>query len=216
METFSALLALCEWNHRWIPLTKASNANIGCFPWCAPKHTVGQTVKMPVIWDATLIMTLLKFEVIYRWWFIYMYVYIYVYMCVCVYSGLTHGGRYKTATSVRDTFKFIVFLFKWFGIGLAPMMTPVCVTRLQCVIQRNVHWTNHNIFFPTDKPFLRVTNPLSVQLIQVNKHLLLDWEVNQGTPSDGSFESKFSIFYFWCDKRRFILPLFLLHGVAPQ
>ena len=41
METFSALLALCAGNspvtgHRWIPLTKASDAELLCFLWSAP------------------------------------------------------------------------------------------------------------------------------------------------------------------------------------
>ena len=40
METFSALLALCEWGeftgHRWIPPTKASDAELWCFLWSAP------------------------------------------------------------------------------------------------------------------------------------------------------------------------------------
>ena len=46
METFSALLALCERNP---PV-------IGGFPsqsqWCAPEQTAEQTVDMMVIWDA--------------------------------------------------------------------------------------------------------------------------------------------------------------------
>ena len=55
METFSALLALCEGEftgHRWIPLTKASDAELWCFLWSTPQQTVEQTIKMPVIWDA--------------------------------------------------------------------------------------------------------------------------------------------------------------------
>ena len=43
--------------HRWIPLTKASDAELWCFPWSAPEQTVDQTIETPVIWDAiTLIM----------------------------------------------------------------------------------------------------------------------------------------------------------------
>ena len=43
METFSALLALCEGGFtgdRWIPLTKASDAELRCFLWSAPEQTV--------------------------------------------------------------------------------------------------------------------------------------------------------------------------------
>ena len=36
METVSALLALCAGNDRWIPLTKASDAELWCFLWSAP------------------------------------------------------------------------------------------------------------------------------------------------------------------------------------
>ena len=44
--------------HRWIPLTKASDADLWSFLWSEPEQTVEQTVEMPVIWDATaLIMT---------------------------------------------------------------------------------------------------------------------------------------------------------------
>ena len=43
--------------HRWIPLTKASNAELWCLLLSAPEQTVEQTIEMPVIWDAiTLIM----------------------------------------------------------------------------------------------------------------------------------------------------------------
>ena len=45
-------------SHRWIPLTKASDAELWCFLWSEPEQTVGQTTETPVIWDAiTLIMT---------------------------------------------------------------------------------------------------------------------------------------------------------------
>ena len=44
--------------HRWIPLTKTSDAELWCFLWTTPKQTVEQTIEMPVIWDAVvLIMT---------------------------------------------------------------------------------------------------------------------------------------------------------------
>ena len=36
----------------WIPLTKASDAELWYFLWCAPEETVGQTMETPVIWDA--------------------------------------------------------------------------------------------------------------------------------------------------------------------
>ena len=43
---------------RWIPLTKASDAELWCFLWSAPEQTVKQTVAAPVIWDAiAVIMT---------------------------------------------------------------------------------------------------------------------------------------------------------------
>ena len=61
METFSAILALCvgeSTGHRWIPLTKASDAELCYFLWSTPEHTVEQTAETPVIWDAiALIMT---------------------------------------------------------------------------------------------------------------------------------------------------------------
>ena len=38
--------------HRWIPLTKASDAELWCFLWSAPEQTVEQTIEAPVIWDA--------------------------------------------------------------------------------------------------------------------------------------------------------------------
>ena len=43
---------------RWIPLTKASDAELWYFLWSAPEQTVEQTINTPVIWDAiALIMT---------------------------------------------------------------------------------------------------------------------------------------------------------------
>ena len=35
--------------HRWIPLTKASDAELWCFLWSAPEQTVEQTMETPVI-----------------------------------------------------------------------------------------------------------------------------------------------------------------------
>ena len=58
MVTFSALLALCEENSPAIPLTKAIEAELRCFLWSAPEQTIEQTLDMPVIWDAiVLVMT---------------------------------------------------------------------------------------------------------------------------------------------------------------
>ena len=37
--------------HRWISLTKVSNAEIWYFLWSAPEQTVEQTIETPVIWD---------------------------------------------------------------------------------------------------------------------------------------------------------------------
>ena len=46
--------------HRWIPLTKAIDANLWCFLWSAPEQTAEQTIDTQVILDAiALIMTLL-------------------------------------------------------------------------------------------------------------------------------------------------------------
>ena len=54
METFSALLALCVGNtiHRWIPLTKASDAELWCFLLSAHEQTGEQTIEIPAIWEA--------------------------------------------------------------------------------------------------------------------------------------------------------------------
>ena len=35
---------------RWIPITKASDAELWCFLWSAHEQTVEQTIKKPVIW----------------------------------------------------------------------------------------------------------------------------------------------------------------------
>ena len=46
--------------HRWIPLTKASDAELRYFLWSAYEHTFAPTIEMLVIWDAiALIVTLL-------------------------------------------------------------------------------------------------------------------------------------------------------------
>ena len=54
-KQFPALLVFCA---GWIPLTKASDAELRCFLWSAPEPTVEQTMETPAIWDAgVLIMT---------------------------------------------------------------------------------------------------------------------------------------------------------------
>ena len=60
METLSALWTLCGGNHRspvnsghrWIPLRKASDAELLCYLWCAPEQIPEQTIEMLVILDA--------------------------------------------------------------------------------------------------------------------------------------------------------------------
>ena len=52
-ETFSALLHFL-WGestcHRWIPITKARDAELWCFLWSAPEQTVDHTIESPVRW----------------------------------------------------------------------------------------------------------------------------------------------------------------------
>ena len=44
--------------HRWISLTKASDAERWCFLWSTPEQTVEQILEAPVVWDTiALIMT---------------------------------------------------------------------------------------------------------------------------------------------------------------
>ena len=57
---FRVARLLCEEfkGHRWIPRTKASDAEFWCFLGSAPEPKVEETVETPVIWDAiALIMT---------------------------------------------------------------------------------------------------------------------------------------------------------------
>ena len=44
--------------YRWIPLTKASDAELWCFLWSAPEQTIEQTIESHVIWkEIALIVT---------------------------------------------------------------------------------------------------------------------------------------------------------------
>ena len=53
--------------HRWIPLTKASDAELWCFLWSAPEQTIERTTDTPLIRDATaLIMTSLQLFIHHR------------------------------------------------------------------------------------------------------------------------------------------------------
>ena len=40
--------------HLWIPLTKASDAELWCFLRHAPEQKVDQIIKTPAIWDAIM------------------------------------------------------------------------------------------------------------------------------------------------------------------
>ena len=57
-EIFSALLAMGGefTGHRWIHLTKASDAELRCFLWPLPEQTVELTVKTPMIWYTIALM----------------------------------------------------------------------------------------------------------------------------------------------------------------
>ena len=54
MENFPRYWPLCGefTDHRWIPLTKGSEAELWYFLWSAPKWMAGQTIARLVIWDA--------------------------------------------------------------------------------------------------------------------------------------------------------------------
>ena len=52
METFSALLALCEGNPLVDSPHKGSDAELWCFLWSVPEQTVEKTIERPVIWNA--------------------------------------------------------------------------------------------------------------------------------------------------------------------
>ena len=43
---------------RWIPLTKASDAELWWFSWSLPRQTVWQTVEWSVIWDVTMVVVM--------------------------------------------------------------------------------------------------------------------------------------------------------------
>ena len=58
METFSALLALCEGLHRSLVESPHKSQRRGALMFSFIKQTVGHTVETPEIWDAfALIMT---------------------------------------------------------------------------------------------------------------------------------------------------------------
>ena len=52
--------------HRWIPLTKASDAELWCFLWLAPEQTVEQTVEKPMIWDTIALIETSLQRVVFR------------------------------------------------------------------------------------------------------------------------------------------------------
>ena len=59
METFSALLALCEGN----PPYKGSDAELWCILWSVLEQTVEKTIERPVIWNViALIRTSIKWQ----------------------------------------------------------------------------------------------------------------------------------------------------------
>ena len=39
-------------SYRWIPITKASDAELWCFLWSTPEQTVESAIERPVVWDA--------------------------------------------------------------------------------------------------------------------------------------------------------------------
>ena len=56
----SALLALCAGNSPVTGLTKASDGELWCFRWSAPKQTNEQTIETLGIWDAIALSTVMN------------------------------------------------------------------------------------------------------------------------------------------------------------
>ena len=76
--------------HRWIPLTKASDAELWCFLWSAPEHTIKQTIVTPgdlrcnrTHYDI-IVMAMDVHVPVSQYIYIYIYTYICVYVCVRV------------------------------------------------------------------------------------------------------------------------------------
>ena len=53
--------------HRWIPLTKASDAELWCFSLICAWKTVEQTIKTPVIWDAIALISIWRHCNVYEY-----------------------------------------------------------------------------------------------------------------------------------------------------
>ena len=51
--------------HQWIPLTKANDVKLWCFPWSAPGQRAEQTIKTLVIWDA-IALIMMSLECFFR------------------------------------------------------------------------------------------------------------------------------------------------------
>ena len=120
METFSALLALCEGNPPAIGgfPSQGSDAELWCFSRSAPEQTVEQTSETPVIVDAiTLTMASLSFV---------RYAFTFNFHTGSEYRkerrGRQTGGRTNTQTNGDDgiTFAFVKLnIFEMFAIEMA-------------------------------------------------------------------------------------------------
>ena len=108
--------------HRWIPLTKASSAELWCFLLSTPEQTVGQTIGMLVIWDAiALIMTSLW------WWRCYIATLDTILASVRVISTkLLQNRQYVDDLRHRDVH---VTSFKWNCPTIAHYWVDLCRKR---------------------------------------------------------------------------------------
>ena len=83
--------------HRWIPLTKANDAELWCCLWSAPEQTVEQTIETPVIWDAIVLAltSMGKFD----WGISFVIIFLWVQFCVRLAVASYRVKKVRTVAS---------------------------------------------------------------------------------------------------------------------
>ena len=152
METFSALLALCD---RW-PVTcgfpwKASDAELSYFHWSTPEQTVEKTIETPAIWDAiALIMTSLlsikpKRVIVYNMYILLDYSLTLIWNKIIIFAFQISSGFFlKNPISNKSA---LVWLMAWCRTGdnLWTKFTDTYMCSQWISLSTLTHWGRDNM-----------------------------------------------------------------------
>ena len=126
VETFSVLLAICAGNRRWIPHTKASDAELGCFLWSGSEW-----------WNLHLHLRPLDEICIYS--FHELFIYLFISWNENIWISIKISLNFDPEGQINNMLT-LVPIMAWRGPGDKPLSEPITVNLLKRICVTRPQW----------------------------------------------------------------------------